>query len=102
MSPVLNESIESAARRTAGGLFQHLGPAAKKARSPNRVFIRLQEDRIYPSIEVVDPQRTNATPYNYSRAYTQGRPHDATCRPASRSQIRSEEDSRTRKYARSH
>src|SRR6218665_592489 len=41
LSPVLNESIESAARGGAGSLFQHLGPAVEKARSPNRVFIRL-------------------------------------------------------------
>src|SRR6218665_2548668 len=41
LSPVLKESIELAARRAAGSLFQHLGPAAEKARSPNRVFIRL-------------------------------------------------------------
>src|SRR6218665_8892 len=33
--------IELAARRAAGSLFQHLGPAAEKAWSPNRVFIRL-------------------------------------------------------------
>src|SRR6218665_1301870 len=43
----------------------------------------LQEDRIYPSIEVVAPKRTNASPYN-SRADTQALPHEATCRPASR------------------
>src|SRR6218665_2262272 len=41
LSPVLNESIELAARRAAGNLFQHLGPAAEKAQSPNRVFICL-------------------------------------------------------------
>src|SRR6218665_550448 len=32
----------------------------------------LQEDRIYPSIEVVDPKRTNASPYN-SRADLQAK-----------------------------
>src|SRR6218665_448269 len=42
----------------------------------------LQEDRIYPSMEVVAPKRTNASPYN-SRADTQALPHEATCRPAS-------------------
>src|SRR6218665_3258763 len=42
----------------------------------------LQEDRIYPSIEVVDLKRTNASSYN-SRADTQARPHEATCRPVS-------------------
>src|SRR6218665_846882 len=40
-SPVLKESIELAARRAAGRLLQLLGPAAEKAWSPNRVFIRL-------------------------------------------------------------
>src|SRR6218665_725378 len=35
------ESIDLTARRAAGSLLQHLGPAAEKARSPNRVFIRL-------------------------------------------------------------
>src|SRR6218665_3786492 len=44
----------------------------------------LQEDRIYPSIEVVAPKWTNASPYN-SRVDTQALPHEATCRPASRS-----------------
>src|SRR6218665_4164314 len=43
----------------------------------------LQEDRMYPSIEVVAPKRTNASPYN-SRADTQALPHEATCTPASR------------------
>src|SRR6218665_998293 len=42
----------------------------------------LQEDRIYPSIEVVDPRRTNVSPYN-SHADTQARPHEATCTPVS-------------------
>src|SRR6218665_3046566 len=37
----------------------------------------LQDDRIYPSIEVVDPKRTNASPYN-SLADTQAQPHEAT------------------------
>src|SRR6218665_4181313 len=37
----------------------------------------LQEDRIYPSIEVVAPKRTNASPYN-SRADTHALPHEAT------------------------
>src|SRR6218665_3644312 len=41
LSPVLKESIELAARRAAASLFQHLGPAAEKARSRNRVIIRL-------------------------------------------------------------
>src|SRR6218665_3751032 len=49
----------------------------------------LQEDRIYPSIEVVVPKRTNASPYN-SRADTQALPHEATCRSASRSGTRLE------------
>src|SRR6218665_1332501 len=43
----------------------------------------LQEDRIYPLIEVVAPKRTNASPYN-SHADTQALPHEATCRPATR------------------
>src|SRR6218665_3376465 len=38
------------------------------------------EDRIYPSTDVVDPKRMNASPYN-SRASTQAQPHVATCRP---------------------
>src|SRR6218665_1916109 len=42
----------------------------------------LQEDRIYPSIKVVDPKQTNVSPYN-SRADTQAQPHEATCRPVS-------------------
>src|SRR6218665_2373326 len=42
----------------------------------------LQEDRIYPTIGVVAPNRTNASPYN-SRADTQALPHEATCIPAS-------------------
>jgi len=49
----------------------------------------LQEDRIYPLIEVVAPKRTNASPYN-SRADTQALPHEATCRPANRSWTRLE------------
>src|SRR6218665_3409667 len=49
----------------------------------------LQEDRIYPSIKVVAPKRTNASPYNI-RADTQTLPHEATCRPASRSSTRLE------------
>src|SRR6218665_1104610 len=44
----------------------------------------LQEERIYPSIGVVAPKRTNASSYN-SRADTQALPHEVTCRPASRS-----------------
>src|SRR6218665_3609827 len=49
----------------------------------------LQEDCIYPSIDVVAPKRTNASPYN-RRADTQALPHGATCRPASRSSTRLE------------
>ena len=36
----------------------------------------LNEDRIYPSTEIVDPKRMNASPYN-SRAVTQAQPHEA-------------------------
>src|SRR6218665_2034999 len=44
------------------------------------------QDRIYSLIEVVAPKRANASPYN-SRADTQALPHEATCRPASRSMM---------------
>src|SRR6218665_4067046 len=88
LSPVLKESIEPTVRRAAGSLFQHLGPAAEKARSPNRVFIRLiREDRICPSIEVLTPKRMNASPYN-TRASTQAQPHEATCTPLQQTDLK--------------
>src|SRR6218665_1204149 len=92
LSQVLNESIELAARRAAGRLFQHLGPAAEKGRSPNRVFICLTR-RSHLSVDRSRrPEADECVSLQYSRADTQARPHEATCRPVSRSQTRSKEE----------
>src|SRR6218665_2666704 len=69
LSPVLKESREPGERRAAGNLFQHLGPAAEKARSPNRVFIRLTR-RSHLSIDrSLNPEADECVSLQYSRKY---------------------------------
>src|SRR6218665_1126795 len=67
--PVLKESIELAARRSAESLFQHLGPAAEKARSPNRVFIRLTRRSHLPVDRSLNPEADECVSLQYSRKY---------------------------------
>src|SRR6218665_2745785 len=74
LSPVLKESIEPAERRAAGNLFQHLGPAAEKARSPNRVFIRLTR-RSHLSVDrSLNPEADECVSLQYWRKYTGAAP----------------------------